>query len=251
MGGIAGDDFPFGDAMKKSRAFQLVRWLSPFSPLMALGALIALPQLLNHPAVDETRIRQRNQQVVAAFTHAPWRIGQWTGEPVEVPNAGVEILRPNAILSRRFKNFNGNLWFTVMIIHCTDARDMEGHYPPVCYRANGWDPVGEPTECTVVINDQVVRPRVYMFQRHAGPGALELTRVFNFFVLPGGQITNDMDAVGKAVKSYESSIQGAAQILVAGPGTADFNEAVNAVGDLLAAHGDLLANLGREVSSDD
>jgi hypothetical protein len=218
----------------------------PFAPLLALVVMISFPLMLNHPALDEQSIQRRHMQVASAVAAAPWRIDHWYGEDVPVPKAGVEILRPNAILSRRFRDFNGGPPFTVMVIHCTDARDMEGHYPPVCFPANGWIEAAAPSQCTIKLNDAPMDLRVYQFFR---PEAMEIDRsmrVFNCFILPDGQVATDMVAVEQAVKRYETSIQGVAQVLVVGPGDAEFEASVTAVGELLTGLSDLLAVLGRQ-----
>jgi hypothetical protein len=226
-------------------AIRIIRTVSPFSPLLALVIMAGLPLVLNHPKVDEKGIQARHMQVASAVAKAPWRINQWNGEDVPVPNAGVEILRPNAILSRRFRNILGGPAFSVMVIHCTDARDMEGHYPPVCYPANGWVEAASPGMCTIDVNGRPMDLRVYQFHRPEGLGIDRSMRVFNCFVLPNGNIATEMTAVSQAVKRYETSIQGVAQVLVAGPGDADFESSLEAVSELLTGLSDLLAVLGR------
>src|SRR5688572_20190410 len=132
--------------MTSLRSIRWIKAVSPYSPLIALALIAILPIVLNHPPVDQSSIQARNRQVAAAFDQAPWRIGEWNAEPLKVLPAAVEILRPNAILSRRFKSLNDNFYFDVMIIHCTDARDMDGHFPPVCFPAHGWGPSDEPSD---------------------------------------------------------------------------------------------------------
>ena len=55
----------------------------------------------------------------------------------EVPPEAQELLRPNAIFSRRFQR-PGEIGVHVLVVHCSDARDMIGHYPPICYPSSGW-----------------------------------------------------------------------------------------------------------------
>ena len=226
--------------------FRLTRACSPFAPLLALGVMVAFPLLLHHPKIDEQGILARHSQVASAVERAPWRIKQWNGDDVPVPNAGVEILRPNAILSRQFKNIHGGPSFTVMVIHCSDARDMEGHHPPVCYPANGWIEAARPSSCSVQVNARPMNMRVYEFYRPDDTLGIERKmRVFNCFILPDGQVTTEINAVDQVVKRYETSIQGAAQVIVAGPGDADFQASLDAVSELMSGLSDLLAVLGR------
>src|SRR3954469_20179194 len=64
----------------------------------------------------------------------------WTFEDFRLPDGAIALLKPNASLYRVFKSPRQ---FQFLFIQCRDARDMGGHYPPVCYPASGWVVVGD------------------------------------------------------------------------------------------------------------
>ena len=115
-----------------------LRALSESAPVLGLAALLVLPQLGRHESAAGVEVQARNAEVLTAIDAAPYRIGQWIGEDVAVPPAALEILQTNAILSRRFRHLTSGINANLLVVHCSDARDMQGHYPPVCYPANGW-----------------------------------------------------------------------------------------------------------------
>lgn len=78
-------------------------------------------------------------QVRAAWAMAPVMTGDWVGRDQPLPVAAVQLLRPNALLNRRYINLKTGEEAWVLAIHCTDVRDMDGHYPPNCYPGNGWE----------------------------------------------------------------------------------------------------------------
>jgi len=52
-----------------------------------------------------------------------------------------------------------------MIVHCGDVRDMIGHYPPVCYPANGWKP-GPSAPTGIQVNQEDATAYRYEFSRN-------------------------------------------------------------------------------------
>src|SRR5208282_23181 len=48
------------------------------------------------------------------------------------------ILQPNAYLNRRYQNIYTKQVVGFMLVECGDPRSMVGHYPPICYRGQGW-----------------------------------------------------------------------------------------------------------------
>ena len=159
-----------------------------FAPLIALALLLLLPDTSSESRVKSEAILARNALVARVFRAAPYRIGNWLGEDVEVPSAAIEILRPNAILSRRFTHLKDGRLASFYIIHCSDARDMGGHFPPVCYPAQGWVLDTQQT-CEVSIEEDSIPMRVYQFHGGVEFAQQEQLRVFNFFVQRDGDLS--------------------------------------------------------------
>lgn len=77
-------------------------------------------------------------KVREAWEATPSIVGDWIGSDVALPQAAVQLLRPNATLSRRYRNLMTGEVVDILAVHCGDARDMEGHYPPNCYPGQGY-----------------------------------------------------------------------------------------------------------------
>ena len=77
-----------------------------------------------------------------AADKSPDRIGDWIGQSIETPPSAIKLLRPNVIISKYYLNYVTGQWASVLIVDCSDARDLIGHYPPNCYPSQGWIQTG-------------------------------------------------------------------------------------------------------------
>src|SRR5215469_5405346 len=68
------------------------------------------------------RIRSAGEEV-------PRHIGPWVGQDVPVPVQSLSMLKPNLILSRRYLNVEDGAAAGFVLIHCSDAHNMAGHFP--------------------------------------------------------------------------------------------------------------------------
>ena len=145
-----------------------------------------------------------------AIDRVPYKIGQWQGQDIEVPAAATALLRPNAILSRQYVHQETGQKMGLLIVHCRDARDMLGHYPPVCYPSNGWteDHAGS---CQVEAGETTLTFAEYGFSRLSTGRPIGVT-IFNLIMLPDGQLAQSMEAVQKRASDYRAHFFGAGQI---------------------------------------
>ena len=121
--------------------------LSRLAPLAALALLIAV-------AAD---VRGRAAPPDAAPYHAAVRAladaaprevsdpvagGVWVAQDVPVPYYALDMLRPNALLSRRFElHADGRpagRFVTLLFVNCADVGSLVTHYPLNCYPGVGW-----------------------------------------------------------------------------------------------------------------
>jgi hypothetical protein len=153
-----------------------------------------------------------------AIESIPTSIGTWTAKPETVPREAIKLLRPNVIRSLKYSDNDVSQprwydrWASLLVDQCRDARDMNGHYPPVCYVNSGEVQIyNEPRDWKV--GDLVITGREYHFLTTS---ATESTRtaVYNFLIVPGAGIMRDMDGVGKAAEDYQQRYYGAAQFQV-------------------------------------
>lgn len=225
--------------------------VAPYLSLLLIGCLSwALPN--RTPSTEQALAH--NQAVASAFADAAWLIGDWSGRDEVVPREAQELLRPNAIFSRRYTSLGIDQrvpWVHVLIVHCNDARDMTGHYPPVCYPNTGWEmvePVG--SETVVLSADGMELPvRVYEFRRTIELGRTERYRIFNTFILPGGEVTYRIEDVRKKSERLALAVRGVAQIQVVSGGELDPADAVQAANDLLEGMAEVFQVLREKTGS--
>lgn len=211
-----------------------LRLLNKAAPLVAVMVMLILPRLLPYHRADQESILARNAAVLSSFRSVPYRIGEWVvgeSEP-EVPAAAVEILQPNVIFSRRYVNTNDRRWLSVLIVHCSDARDMQGHFPPNCYPANGWT-LESQQEYAIPVRSRQMALQAYEFRRMRGWAQEERLRVLNYFVLPNGETALAMSAVRELARRYSTSIQGVAQVQIIASQDMSIEASLEATAELL------------------
>lgn len=186
-----------------------------FAPPLAAAILLASMAI---GGVDVVPVPGREAyfgQVADEVQGIPYAIEDWRGEDQEVIQAARKLLKPNAMVQRRYVR-PGEGSFGLLVVHCKDVRDMEGHYPPICYPSQGWTADGRSSE-TITVDDETVPMRRYIFERNVG---LETNRivVWNVFVMPGQEhLMADIDGLTRAARSTRRAGLGAAQIQVLMP----------------------------------
>ena len=177
--------------------------------LVLLGAAWAEKVTFHRPPADTSAYHAAVKQAADLF---PYNVGPWLGTDTEseMPEAAVRLLRKPEVVSRRYQNVRTGKVASLLIVHCKDARDLIGHYPPVCYPAHGWTKVASATTerrqsgGAIPVTD-------YRFNSGRIERAIEL-RIDNFMVLPDGQFSADMRGVEHIAKDYRLKFFGAAQV---------------------------------------
>ncbi|MDX2116375.1 MAG: exosortase-associated EpsI family protein [Planctomycetota bacterium] len=176
---------------------------------LVLGSMIALGHRGRAPDVDSTAYFA---QAAEAISRIPYRIEGWVGADVEAQAPAVQLLRPNKLLQRRYISTDVEREFVLLFVHCADARDMQGHYPPICYPAHGWTLVDRiPAEFKA--GSSLLPGTVYRLET-VRQGEKRHMSILNFFAMPGAAqgIAPDMEAVNRASASSATSVLGAAQV---------------------------------------
>lgn len=182
----------------------------PLLSVVVGGIMLGAIALSDRATKDPAAIDAYHASVREAVADFPVNAGVWIGHDVELPPSAIKLLRPNAIVAREYRTeSHGGLSATLMIVQCEDIRDMQGHYPPNCYPAHGWDAGATSTGSRV----GPLPAWRYEFSRVAGNRAAAMT-VYNLFVMPTGEVTGSMDAVRKAGADYGLRPYGAAQLQV-------------------------------------
>lgn len=236
------------------------RRLSETAPVASIALVLLLPVWLRHdPSAAE--VYGPDPQVVAeASERTPYSIGRWVGQDADVPESAVRMLRPNVLLGRRFVDLDSGMSISFFLVHCGDARDMLGHYPPVCYPNAGWV-LNEPeqsnkkkgsSDSTLIelkVNGTTVRARSYEFSRIQDWSTQANMRVFNFFILPDGSTADDIRAVHDRTNWLGASIQGVAQVQLVTSRDVPLEQAILGSDEILEGMSELFFALG--VTSDE
>lgn len=214
--------------------------LSRVFPWLSVLALLLLSLWLPNRVVLSADTDVHKAKVAAAMSAAPHFInGRWVGQDVDepIPQSARDLLRPNAVFSRSY-SAPGAPPMHVLIVHCGDARDMIGHYPPICYPSSGWVQSGAAdTEHVLRVMGQEFAVREYVFTRPRDHLAEDVIRVFNTFILPDGVVTSRIGDINRQSERLALTIQGVAQVQL-------ITSAAVPLADSLAAAKELLGGLG-------
>lgn len=183
-----------------------------FAPVLAVALIAGLVAEKRSWPVPED-VEEYHAEVAQSIREIPEQIGAWSASEVELPLAAVALLRPNEIISRRYRHRETGQAFQFILIHCRDARDMVGHYPPNCYPAAGWEmrqrddsawPLDEALATTIEGVD-------YEFEQLL-PGATAKLFVTNLLILPDGTFGHTMRDVNRIAADRQYRVYGAAQV---------------------------------------
>jgi EpsI family protein len=187
---------------------KLTRMWTP--PAVAIALLLAMFVTKALIAVTPEDAEPYHARVRAAVSAVPQRIGNWTGQDQEVPPSAVALLKPNIILSRSYVNLDTHERVSLLIVHCKDARDLQGHYPPVCYVGQGWTMLHTHSRDWNV-GGKLITGMEYRMSTGSFDHIAEIV-VCNFMLLPDGKVGRDMTEVQNTAKDYRMRLFGAAQV---------------------------------------
>ncbi|MEM8872768.1 MAG: exosortase/archaeosortase family protein [Planctomycetota bacterium] len=150
--------------------------------------------------------------IAEAAEALPFQTGSWFGQTMPVPTQATELLKPTALVSRRYSNLSGTAAVGLLMVHVQDNRDLLGHFPPVCYPNQAWTMLSqEPVVWEV--DDMTIDGVRYRFHP---PGSREdhpPVTILNFITVPGGDRTlRDMNELEDAVKDRSRLHYGAGQM---------------------------------------
>jgi hypothetical protein len=213
---------------------RIPRYIPAILTLLLLAGLTA--ETLSRPRPSDAE--PYHQRVRQAADNIPKVIGEWVGSDISVPPAAVALLRPNVILHRRFVNSATRRVADFLLVQCRDARDMTGHYPPVCYRAHGWTPVSaKPIQWRIA--DRDIPGMEYDYTR-TEDGQANSCVVSHLMILPSGRYVRDIVEIHNAAADYLRQFFGAAQIQIVVDSNVSAEERQAIVQTLLSANLPLL-----------
>jgi hypothetical protein len=196
-------------------------WVLP--PSLAAAVLVALLVLGGTgPFIVAPEASGYMKRVAEEIDRVPHQFGPWLGVDIPTTPAAVELLKPNRVIQRRYTNAQTGETFELLIVHCGDVRDMDGHYPPICYPAHGWTLGGRVNaELGLTVTDAPARS--YRFSRTNDIETVEMI-VTNLFAVPaeeGPAFGADLTLIQSAGRVRTRARLGAAQVQVITPGGLD------------------------------
>ena len=221
----------------RSQRRQLAIWLFPGLCLAMLGAVAV--ETLSRPVAADAEPYHR--AVAEAIDRIPYQIDAWVGIDEPPPPEAIALLRPNTIFSRRYENIDTGERVSVILVHCRDARDLAGHYPPICYPAHGWTQTEAETMTRELAGDAIPAMR-YAFTMDRTGGQSQMI-VENFLILPDGRIVREMSEVRRAAGDYTRRVYGAAQVQFVYHGEAPDDRRERAFQTLLAPMRDAIETI--------
>jgi hypothetical protein len=177
--------------------------------LLLLGCLASTRAVLFRiPVIAETY----HHKIAAAVAASPMHFGSWVSFDAPVPEAAMTMLRPNATISRRYTNVETGDAATLLLVQCKDARDLFGHYPPVCYAAHGFR-AAQSVARDWQVDGLTIHGMAYTF---SSTRLDELTSmiIYDFMILPNGTTCRDMEGVYASARDPRRRKLGAAQLQV-------------------------------------
>jgi len=175
----------------------------------------------------QARIRDQAKAV-------PSHIGAWVCQENRVASRVNAVLRPNVLLSRQYTNVETNVSATLLLVHCSAAHSMAGHFPLRCYPAEGWVlQTSRPRDW--MVGDMCFTGTEYSFTMEQ-MGQTRTLIVANCLLLSGGKILRDMNSMAKSLASVGSQAAGAGQIQICFDASASPQKRDQAVVELLEGY---------------
>lgn len=161
------------------------------------------------------QIQAYHAAIQASAAQVPAHIGPWVGQDVPVLARAVKLLSPNIMISRRYTNVETGTIAGLLAVHCPDAHDMVGHYPPRCYPADGWN-LQSSRPITWRWNGRTMPATEYTFTLPPASTTESMHTIVieNVLLRPGGMAVPDMDALSQSISGAQGQAAGAGQIQV-------------------------------------
>lgn len=179
--------------------------------LLMLAGIAVQRYVTTHKTIHLGAYESRIRRAAAAV---PRHVGPWVGEDVSVPTQALSLLKPDVMISRRYVDVENGATAGLMLVHCSDAHDMAGHFPLRCYPADGWV-LRSSTPRDWNVDGLKLTGIEYEFVRddQSGRGQRHIV-VANCLFRPGGQVLRDMNGLARSIVGAGGESTGAGQMQV-------------------------------------
>jgi hypothetical protein len=181
--------------------------------LAVVGLLAAYRGVVHNKMVSAAGYHQHVHDIAASIPL--WTPdGRWMSQDVQLMAGAVTLLHPNVAISRQYTNMTDGRQVGLLVIQCSDARDILGHYPPVCYVGHGWVSLDQKRK-EWMVGDMEIHGMEYEYSRLEHEREHEQMKhviVYDFMLTPDGRTCRDMDELEREVSGYQVRYFGAAQV---------------------------------------
>lgn len=216
------------------------KWIRLVAPALASALLVAMGVAnAGFPTAEDAE--PYHARIMTMSLEAPTAFDGWASRPIDVPPSAVELLRPNAMLSRQFRDPATLRHASILVVQCKDARDLSGHWPPNCYKASGYTQTHVEPRTWPALADGTsdIAGVEYTFDMETADGPQRLV-VANFLIVPGVGPVPDMASVRNAGADPQRRSLGAAQVQVVTDGSFDRAQRDAIFAELLEPHWPLI-----------
>lgn len=202
--------------------------LAPIPTTFVLLAVLNWTVPVSVPAGPE--VAAARAAIAASLESAPYLVaGRLVGQDQDLPTEAMKLLKPNAVLSRYYRDVARDRSYGFVMVHATDLNDMVGHYPPICYPSSGFTDVSDDVLHRLDLGFAEVSVREYRFARTTRSNDEVEVRVFSGFILPDGSTTTEMRELRERAGRRSLAAAGAAQFQMIVPEGYDVDEAIEAM----------------------
>jgi hypothetical protein len=190
--------------------------INRLGPVVSAIILVVIVMYRGFTPAEATGVDEYFADVRESIERIPYRIGPWIGRDGTPSESAQRLLKPNKIMQRDYTDPATGAQVSLLIVHCGDTRDMEGHWPPNCYPRAGWDLTTRPTDASFALEGVSYPAKRYAFEKGTSVAARTRLEILNFFVLPGedSAIVADMSDVNRASQRRTTAGLGAAQVQI-------------------------------------
>ncbi len=175
------------DSFDRMPCSGLRRSATTFSACMLACALLIVSGVVYR--VVAARLDRLDDSFVlpVPLKNIPLEIGDWQGRDVPLSESVLKVAGNDDYINRFYRSDSAGQWANVYIAYTATPSTMLGHWPQVCYPANGWENV---TSDEIVIKCEAGTEVPALIHRFQKPQSASEVVVLNFYVL-NGQTTND------------------------------------------------------------
>lgn len=223
--------------MKSRSDIRFVRQLPVLATFAVLMAVTFTFGVSGEVSRSERAV-DREIKIAELFTRVPTRIqtsGTWIlRREVPIPTGELGILGDSSHASVEYQRLGQRpaIRTTFFIVHCRDARSMNGHHPPICYPASGWELVGDVAEEVLRLSAAMeLKLAGYVFVR----GSQERTlTVVNGFLMPDVGAVRHLSEANAVAKTIRAAALGLTQFQFVFAGDVGMDQAMNWSKEILA-----------------